>query len=46
MVMVTHQVNITALTGIFPPSGQGVVVVVEEDQPLEVVGTLDPLATY
>lgn len=46
MVMVTHQVNITALTGIFPPSGQGVVVVVEEDQPLEVIGTLDPLATY
>lgn len=43
VVMVTHQVNITALTGIFPPSGQGVVVAVGGDQSLETIGTLDPL---
>lgn len=44
MVMVTHQVNITALTGIVAPSGQGVVVAVDGDQPLDIIGTLDPLA--
>lgn len=43
VVMVTHQVNITALTGIVPPSGQGVVVAVGGDQALETIGTLDPL---
>ncbi len=44
MVMVTHQVNITALTGITPTSGQGVVVAVDGDAPLDIIGTLDPLA--
>lgn len=44
LMMVTHQVNITALTGIFPPSGHGVVVAIDNNQPLAIIGTLDPLA--
>lgn len=44
LIMVTHQVNITALTGIFPPSGHGVVVAVEENQPFTTIGTLETLA--
>jgi hypothetical protein len=39
--LVTHQVNITALTGIFPASGEIVVVTVEDNQ-LKVVGRLSP----
>jgi hypothetical protein len=30
VVMVTHQVNVTALTGVFPASGEGVVVTVPD----------------
>jgi phosphohistidine phosphatase SixA len=41
LVVVTHQVNITALTGIVPSSGEGVVVQ-RTAQGLEVVGRLMP----
>ena len=39
LVVVTHQVNITALTGIFPDSGEGVIVRFGEGR-LEVLGRL------
>lgn len=39
-VMVTHQVNITALTGIVPQSGESVVLKVNEKGQVEVVGQL------
>lgn len=42
LVMVTHQVNITALTGIVPASGEGVVLQVGDDQQLDVLGRLRP----
>lgn len=41
LVVVTHQVNITALTGIVPASSEGVVVRVREGR-LEVVGRIRP----
>jgi phosphohistidine phosphatase SixA len=41
LVVVTHQVNITALTGIFPASGEGVVLR-SRDGALEVVGRIRP----
>ncbi len=41
LVAVTHQVNITALTGIFPASGEGVVLA-PRDGALGVVGRLRP----
>lgn len=37
-VLVTHQVNITALTGIYPRSGEVIVLRVAEDSSLEVLG--------
>ncbi len=40
IVLITHQVNITALTGSFADSGELIVVRVPEGAPLEVVGTL------
>jgi hypothetical protein len=40
LVVVTHQVNITALTGVFPTSGEGVVVRPAVGDGLEVVGRL------
>lgn len=40
IVLITHQVNITALTGDFAASGELIVVRVPEGAPLEVVGTL------
>ncbi len=45
MVMVTHQVNITSLTRVFPSSGEMVVVKRAADGSLDVVGTLDPRDT-
>ncbi len=42
MILVTHQVNITALTNIFPRSGTIVVVRRSEQGRLEVLGTIDP----
>jgi phosphohistidine phosphatase SixA len=41
LVLVSHQVNITALTGIFPSSGELVVLQREENGRLKVVGTLE-----
>ena len=40
LVMVTHQVNITALTGIFPASGEMIVVAREADGALAVRGRI------
>ncbi len=40
-VLVTHQVNITALTGIFPTSGELVIVRVAEDGNVSVAGTIE-----
>lgn len=41
LVVVTHQVNITALTGIVPTSGEGVIVRFEDDR-LKVLGRVTP----
>jgi phosphohistidine phosphatase SixA len=41
IVMVTHQVNITALTGVVPASGQAVVVTPNDEGQLIQVGLLD-----
>jgi phosphohistidine phosphatase SixA len=40
LVLVTHQVNITALTGVYPASGEMVIVRRTPDGALRVVGTL------
>jgi len=40
-VLVTHQVNITALTGIFPRSGEIVVVSVAPDGSVTVHGRIE-----
>ena len=42
LVVVTHQVNITALTQVFPASGEGIVVRSAADGALEVLGRLPP----
>ncbi|MDJ0937395.1 MAG: histidine phosphatase family protein [Kiloniellales bacterium] len=41
VVLVTHQVNITALTGVFPTSGEMVVIRRSQDGGLVVVGTIE-----
>ncbi|RTZ47672.1 histidine phosphatase family protein [Candidimonas sp. SYP-B2681] len=41
LVVVTHQVNITALTGVFPASGEGVVVTTADGK-IRVAGTVQP----
>ena len=41
LVVTTHQVNVTALTGVFPGSGEGVVLRPQGDG-VEVVGRLQP----
>ncbi len=41
VVLVTHQVNITALTGVFPTSGEMVVIRRTEDGGIVVVGTIE-----
>lgn len=41
VVLVTHQVNITALTGVFPSSGEMVVIRRSEDGGVSVVGTIE-----
>ena len=43
LVMVTHQVNITALTGVFPRSGEIVVLKLDGAGGFEVAGRLQPL---
>jgi phosphohistidine phosphatase SixA len=40
-VIVTHQVNITAITGIFPASGEGIVLRINEGN-ISVVGRINP----
>lgn len=40
LVLVTHQVNITALTGIFPNSGEMVIIRRSSGAEIEVVGTI------
>ena len=40
-VLVTHQVNITALTGVYPASGELVVIEVGDQGEVSVVGTLE-----
>ena len=42
LVVVTHQVNITALTGVNLASAEGVVVTVAGDGSLKVLGTISP----
>jgi phosphohistidine phosphatase SixA len=41
LVVVTHQVNITALTGVFPAEGEGVVLRVRDGR-IEVIGRIKP----
>jgi hypothetical protein len=41
-VLVTHQVNITALTGVYPASGELVIVRGGDNGTLRVVGTIKP----
>jgi len=45
VVMVTHQVNITSLTSVFPSSGEIVVLRRLDDGEVDVVGTVDPRST-
>ncbi|MCU0534652.1 MAG: hypothetical protein MUD14_12230 [Hydrococcus sp. Prado102] len=42
IVMVTHQVNITALSGVVPRQGDAVIIQVRDGKRLKVVGQLDP----
>lgn len=42
LVVFSHQVNITALTGVYPSSAEGVVVRPAEDGSLTVLGTVKP----
>ena len=42
VVLVTHQVNISALTGIHPTSGELVIVRVDSDGAISVAGTIEP----
>ncbi|MDJ0942800.1 MAG: histidine phosphatase family protein [Kiloniellales bacterium] len=41
VVLITHQVNITALTGVFPSSGEMVVIRRSEDGRISVVGSIE-----
>ena len=45
LVLVTHQVNITALTGVYPRSGEIVVARYSDDGNIQVLGRLYPAAT-
>ncbi len=40
LVLITHQVNITALTGVYPSSGEMVVIELSDDGEIKVVGTM------
>ena len=42
VVLVTHQVNISALTGIHPTSGELVIVRIDSDGAISVAGTIEP----
>jgi hypothetical protein len=41
-VLVTHQVNITALTGIFPQSGEGLIVALPLVEPPVILARIAP----
>jgi phosphohistidine phosphatase SixA len=41
LVLVTHQVNITALTGVYPSSGEVIVIRGEDDDSSQVLGTIE-----
>ena len=41
LILVTHQVNITALTGVVPSSGELVVIRLKKPFAIEVIGTID-----
>lgn len=43
LVLVTHQVNITALTGVYPSSGEIVFVRIEPSSEMKVIGTIKTL---
>ncbi|MGF1621338.1 MAG: histidine phosphatase family protein [Rhodomicrobiaceae bacterium] len=45
VVLVTHQVNVTGFTGVYPGSGEMAVVRREPDGSFETVGTIDPRST-
>jgi hypothetical protein len=45
VVLVTHQVNVTGFTGVYPSSGEMVVVRREPDGSFKTVGTIDPRST-
>lgn len=40
VILVTHQVNVTALTGVFPASGEVVIIRRAEDGEISVVGSI------
>ncbi len=42
LVVVTHQVNITPLTGVFPASGEGTIVRPKAEGGIEVLGRIQP----
>jgi hypothetical protein len=42
IVLVSHQVNITALTGVFPDSGEMVVAKALADSDVQIVGRIPP----
>lgn len=41
-VLVSHQVNITALTGIYPASGEGLIIALPLTRPAKVLARIDP----
>ncbi|OEC36537.1 Phosphohistidine phosphatase SixA [Pseudomonas cuatrocienegasensis] len=41
-VLVSHQVNITALTGIYPASGEGLILALPLTRPAKVLARIDP----
>jgi hypothetical protein len=42
MILVTHQVNISALAGVYPTSGELVVLRRADDGAMSVIGTIEP----
>lgn len=42
VIMVSHQVNITALTGIFPRSGEGLILSLPLTEPVEILARIAP----
>ncbi len=42
MVLVSHQVNITALTGIYPASGEGLILALPLQAPARVLARIQP----